>query len=68
MVVAVTLVFPPLPPPSYHAPRPPLRGYLLDGQFFIAAALASTLTKLAVRYLTHVTEPQSRNVSMGVWV
>ena len=33
----------------------------------MAAALASTLTKLAVRYLHHVTEPQSRNVSMVVW-
>lgn len=44
---------------------PPLRGYLLEGQFFIAAALASTLTKLAVRYLQHVPEPQSRNTFCG---
>ena len=59
----VAFLFPPTPLP----PRPPLRGYLLDGKFFIAGALASTLTKLAVRYLQHVTEPQSRNVSMGVY-
>lgn len=30
--------------------RPPLRQYLMDGDFFIGAALASTLTKLALRY------------------
>lgn len=30
--------------------RPPLRQYLIDGDFFIGAALASTLTKLALRY------------------
>lgn len=43
--------------------RPPLRGYLLEGQFFIAGVLAGTLTKLAIRYLQHVEEPRSRNVS-----
>ena len=42
---------------------PPLRGYLLDGQFFVAAALASTLTKLTIRYLQQVSQPQSKNVS-----
>lgn len=52
---------------KFH-PSPPLRGYLLEGQFFIAAALASTLTKLAMRYLQQVSEPQSRNVSMGMAV
>lgn len=30
--------------------RPPLRQYLMDGDFFIGASLASTLTKLALRY------------------
>ncbi|KAF5300461.1 hypothetical protein FQA39_LY02260 [Lamprigera yunnana] len=30
--------------------RPPLRQYLMDGDFFIAAALGTTLTKLALRY------------------
>ena len=43
-------------------PRPPLRAYLLDGHFFIAAALASTLTKLTLRYLQMTSEPHSKNV------
>ncbi|CAF0969017.1 unnamed protein product [Brachionus calyciflorus] len=30
--------------------RPPLRSFLLKGEFFIASALARTLTKLAVKY------------------
>ncbi|KAK4881223.1 hypothetical protein RN001_004542 [Aquatica leii] len=30
--------------------RPPLRQYLMDGDFFIGAALGTTLTKLALRY------------------
>lgn len=42
---------------------PPLRSYLLDGKFFIASALASTLTKLGVRYMQQVEQVQSKNVS-----
>jgi coatomer subunit beta len=42
--------------------RPPLRGYLLDGDFFVGAALATTLTKLALRFISLVTEPQKQNV------
>ena len=30
--------------------RPPLRKFLLDGDFFVGAALAGTLTKLALRF------------------
>lgn len=30
--------------------RPPLRQYLMDGDFFIAAAVGTTVTKLALRY------------------
>ena len=30
--------------------RPPLRKYLMDGDFFIGASLATVLTKLAIRY------------------
>ena len=30
--------------------RPPLRKFLMDGDFFIGAALGATLTKLALRY------------------
>ena len=53
----------PLIPPLL--PSPPLRGYFLDGKFFIAAALGSTLTKLAIRYLHQVAEPQSKNVRIN---
>ncbi len=34
--------------------RPPLRKYLMDGDFFIGASLATVLTKLSVRYATAV--------------
>ena len=30
--------------------RPPLRKYLMDGDFFMGASLATTITKLALRY------------------
>ena len=30
--------------------RPPLRKYLMEGDFFVGSALASTLTKLAIRF------------------
>ena len=30
--------------------RPPMRKYLMDGDFFVAASMASTLSKLAMRY------------------
>lgn len=46
--------------------RPPLRAYLLDGKFFVATALASTLTKLCVRYVEQVQEVQSKNVCWPV--
>lgn len=42
--------------------RPTLRGFLLQGHFFIAAALARTLTKLALKYLQlKVNEPIKQN-------
>ena len=44
-------------------PRPPLRGYLLDGSFFIGGVIAGTLTKIAIRYAEKVKEPRSQNVS-----
>lgn len=31
--------------------RPPIRQYLMDGDFFIGASLAATLTKLVLKYL-----------------
>lgn len=43
--------------------RPPLRGFLLDGDFFVAASLATTLTKIALRYVSLVQEKKKQNVS-----
>ncbi len=40
--------------------RPPLRKYLMDGDFFIGAALAATLTKLALRYAKAVAKDANR--------
>ncbi|XP_064397244.1 coatomer subunit beta-like isoform X2 [Halichondria panicea] len=48
-------------PVSNKEKIPPLRSYLLDGDFFIASSLASTLTKLCVRYLALMTDQQSKN-------
>lgn len=42
--------------------RPPLRGFLLDGDFFVAASLATTLTKIALRYVSLVQEKKKQNV------
>ncbi|XP_011201584.1 PREDICTED: coatomer subunit beta [Bactrocera latifrons] len=39
-----------LAPVAKKEKRPPLRQYLMDGDFFIGAALSATLTKLALRY------------------
>lgn len=43
--------------------RPPLRQYLMDGDFFVGAALATTLTKLALRYVSLTENERSQNVS-----
>ncbi|KAH1012879.1 coatomer subunit beta [Dendroctonus ponderosae] len=40
--------------------RPPLRQYLVDGDFFIGASLSSTLTKLALRY-SNLSTPEKSN-------
>lgn len=42
--------------------RPPLRGFLLDGDFYVAASLATTLTKIALRYVAIVTDKKKQNV------
>lgn len=44
--------------------RPPLRQYLLDGEFFVGAAIACTLTKLALRYLDIEEDKEKQNVSL----
>lgn len=41
--------------------RPPLRQYLMDGDFFMGAALGTTLAKLALRYLTLVSDQVRQN-------
>jgi len=42
--------------------RPSIRGFLLDGEFFIAAVLATTLTKIALRYATQETNVSHQNL------
>lgn len=44
--------------------RPPLRQFLMDGDFFIGAALSTTLTKLALRYVAQTPDPKKQNVSL----
>ncbi|KAJ1177234.1 hypothetical protein NDU88_002495 [Pleurodeles waltl] len=41
--------------------RPPLRGFLLEGDFFVAASLATTLTKIALRYVALVQDKKKQN-------
>ncbi|KAK9497790.1 hypothetical protein O3M35_003713 [Rhynocoris fuscipes] len=41
--------------------RPPLRQYLMEGDFFIGASVASTLAKLALRYISRVDDPALQN-------
>ena len=41
--------------------RPPLRKYLMEGDFFIGASLATTLTKLALRFVQQVPNQQVQN-------
>ncbi|KAL7992159.1 hypothetical protein Chor_016415 [Crotalus horridus] len=48
-------------PAKKEEERPPLRGFLLDGDFFVAASLATTLTKIALRYVTLVQEKKKQN-------
>lgn len=64
-ILELNLILNNAPLRSLASPSPPLRGYFLDGKFFIAAALGSTLTKLAIRYLHQVAEPQSKNVRVN---
>lgn len=41
--------------------RPPLRQYFIDGDFYIATALATCLTKLSLRFISLITDPQHQN-------
>ncbi|XP_022232848.2 coatomer subunit beta [Drosophila obscura] len=50
-----------LAPVAKAEKRPPLRQYLMDGDFFIGAALSATLTKLALRYVELQPESSAQN-------
>lgn len=41
--------------------RPPLRQYMMDGDFFIGAALGTTLAKLALRYMSLTPDGKKQN-------
>ncbi|XP_057377266.1 coatomer subunit beta-like [Daphnia carinata] len=41
--------------------RPPLRKYLMEGDFFIGASMATTLTKLALRFVQQTSNTQTQN-------
>merc|ERR1740131_871743 len=41
--------------------RPPLRKYLMEGDFFIGAALGGTLAKLALRFSAMESDPVKQN-------
>lgn len=41
--------------------RPPLRQYLMDGDFFIGASLCTTLTKLCLRYIALIKDAKKHN-------
>lgn len=44
-----------------QAERPPLRKYLMEGDFFIGASIGSTMTKLALRYSSIVHDEKKQN-------
>lgn len=50
-----------LAPIAKKEQRPPLRQYLMDGDFFIGAALATNLTKLALKYIDLESNAQKQN-------
>ncbi|KAL4233382.1 Coatomer subunit beta [Mactra antiquata] len=45
--------------------NPPLRQYLLDGDFFVGAALATSLTKLALKYVSLTTDTKKQNAFLA---
>eukprot|EP00064_Thunnus_orientalis_P000998 superscaffoldBa00000061_g999 len=48
-------------PSKKEEDRPPLRGFLMDGDFYVAASLATTLTKVALRYVAIVQDKKKQN-------
>lgn len=51
--------------PTKKEDKPPLRQYLMDGEFFVGAALATSLTKLALKYVTLTPEPKKQNAFLA---
>lgn len=45
--------------------RPSIRGFLLDGEFFLSAVLSTTLTKIALRYATAERNTAHQNLFVG---
>ncbi|XP_038072469.1 coatomer subunit beta-like [Patiria miniata] len=45
--------------------RPPLRGFLMDGDFFVGASLATVLTKLALRFIGLNTNVKRQNTFLA---
>jgi coatomer subunit beta len=45
--------------------RPSLRQFLMDGDFFVGAALSTTLTKLALRYVSQTTDKRKQNAMLA---
>lgn len=48
-------------PAKKHPLRPPIRKYLMNGDFFIGASIGSTLAKLALRYISVASDPVAQN-------
>jgi len=44
---------------------PPMRQFLMDGDFFVGAALATSLTKLALKFVKLTPDTRKQNVSSG---
>ncbi|XP_052810345.1 coatomer subunit beta-like [Mya arenaria] len=45
--------------------NPPLRQYLMDGDFFVGAALATSLTKLALKYVRLTNDVKKQNAFLA---
>lgn len=59
---ATQSAFSSLPATKEKDDLPTMRGYLMDGDFFVASALATSLTKLALKYIVLVDNPRRQNV------
>ena len=48
--------------------RPPLRKYLMEGDFFSGVAIGSTMTKLALRFSAQVPDQSKQNRFAAEWM